>query len=292
MNMRDFIIHEPGNIKEACRLLLEFGGLARIMAGGTDLLVDLKQHNIETSHLVSLAKIAGLRGIEVTGDGVRIGARVSLNEVAESEIIGQWVKALSEAASSMASKQIRNQGTIGGNIASAVPSADIPPVLIAAGASAIIVGMDSERNVPLKNLFYGPRKTVIAEGEILSHVMIPSVGNNTGISYKKFKLRGANALAVASVASSLTLNGNAIEEGRIVLGAVAPVPMVAVGASEMLAGKVASEDLFSKAAAAASGESKPISDIRGSREYRKKLIRVLTEKSLKEAFERAAGRGD
>ena len=292
MKMRDFIIHEPENIGEACRLLLEFGGEARIMAGGTDLLVDLKQHNIEISHLVSLAKIDGLAEVSTMGDELRIGARVSLNEVAESVMVKDWLEALSEAAASMASNQIRNQGTIGGNIASAVPSADLPPVLIAAGAYALIAGMDAERKVPFKELFLGPRKTVINEGEILTHVMIPSIGNNTGISYKKIKLRGANALAVASAASSISMEGDVIREGKIVLGAVAPVPMIAGQASRMLAGRIPSDKLFSAVAAAAADEAKPISDIRGSREYRIKLIRVLAERSLEEAFKRAIVGGD
>lgn len=292
MKMRDFIIHEPENIGETCGLLLEFGGEARIIAGGTDLLVDLKQHNIDTSHLVSLAKIGGLTEITKIGNDLRIGASVSLNELAESAMVRNRLKALSEAAASMASKQIRNQGTIGGNIASAVPSADLPPALIAAGAYVIIADGESERKVPMKDFFYGPRKTAIMEGEILTHVMIPSSGGNTGISYKKFKLRGANALAVASVASSITMEENLIKEGTIVLGAVSPVPMVAKKASEMLLGQLPSAGLFSMVAAVAANEAKPISDIRGSREYRKKLIVVLTERSLEETFKRATGGGD
>jgi len=292
MKMHDFIIHEPDNIGEAIRLLSAFGAEARIIAGGTDLVVDLKQHNIEISHLVSVGKIGGLSEITAIGDELRIGALVSLDEVAENILVKNRLMALSEAAFSMASKQIRNQGTIGGNIASAVPSADLPPALIAAGAYAVIAGENGERKIPMDLLFLGPRKTAIAEGEILTHVMIPYIGKNTGISYKKFKLRGANALAVASVASSLTMEGNTIKEGRIVLGAVAPVPLIAELASEMLAGKVASGALFSEVAMVATGESKPISDIRGSREYRNELIRVLAEQSLHDAFMRATGGGD
>jgi carbon-monoxide dehydrogenase medium subunit len=144
----------------------------------------------------------------------------------------------------------------------------------------------------MSNFFYGPRKTVLAVGEILTQVVIPSIGKKTAIIYKKFKLRGANALAVASVATRITVAGNLIKEGRIVLGAVAPVPMIAELASEMLAGQIPSHNLFFRVAEAAAAEAKPISDIRGSREYRKELIQVLTKQSLDEAFKRATGGGD
>ena len=187
----------------------------------------------------------------------------------------------------MASEQIRNVGTIGGNIASAVPSADIPPALIAAGAFVLIRGEDGERKIPLDQFFLGPRKTILKYDEVLEQVIVPGQPKNSGISYKKVKLRGANALAVAGVAAGVTLKDGVIEDGIIVLGAVAPTPVVAKEASATLKGQTPGNELFEKAAEIAARESRPIDDIRGSKQYRQDLVKVLTKRSLAEAQERA-----
>lgn len=289
MKMRDFTLHEPQSLSEALKLLRIHSGTVRIMAGGTDLLVDLKQDNIRVAHLVSIKGIEGLSGIEEKDGRVRIGALVTLNGVAGSDLVRSRLPALSEAAASMASNQIRNSGTIGGNIASAVPSADLPPTLIAAGASVVIRGENGERQVLFDRFFLGPRRTVLERTDILTHVIIPRLPVNTGISYKKMKLRGANALAVASVAAGMTMSDGVIEDGCIVLGAVAPTPLTAKEASSMLVGQRPSDELFEAAARKAGEESRPISDIRGSAEYRRELVEILTVRAVKEAYERAKG---
>ncbi len=280
-------MHRPQSLTEAFELLRRFQGDAKIMAGGTDLLVDLKQDNIRVQHLVSIAGIGELARIEEKGGSLSVGALVTLNGVAGNVKIRARLPALSEAAASMASNQIRNAGTIGGNIASAVPSADIPPTLMAAGASVILSAPGGEREVPLARFFLGPRKTALREGEILTHVLIPAIPDNTGISYRKMKLRGANALAVASVAAGITVSGGIIDNGILVLGAVAPIPRNAVEASVMLAGKTPSDGLFRDAARQAGQEASPISDIRGSDEYRRELVETLSYRALCEAHERA-----
>ena len=282
-------MHEPQSLSEALKLLRIHSGTVRIMAGGTDLLVDLKQDNIRVAHLVSIKGIEGLSGIEEKDGRVRIGALVTLNGVAGSDLVRSRLPALSEAAASMASNQIRNSGTIGGNIASAVPSADLPPTLIAAGASVVIRGENGERQVLFDRFFLGPRRTVLERTDILTHVIIPRLPVNTGISYKKMKLRGANALAVASVAAGMTMSDGVIEDGCIVLGAVAPTPLTAKEASSMLVGQRPSDELFEAAARKAGEESRPISDIRGSAEYRRELVEILTVRAVKEAYERAKG---
>ena len=289
MRMRDFIFHEPESIEKASELLERFGDDARIIAGGTDLLVDLKQQNITVSHLISISRLDYLNHIEENEGKLKIGALATLNSVAKSERVAGNIKALCEAAGSMASDQIRNVGTIGGNIASAVPSADIPPTLIAAGAAVVVKGADGDRNIPLNEFFLGPRKTAMTNDEILTHVIIPRLPKDTGISYKKLKLRGSNALAVAAVASGITLDGGVIRDGIFVLGAVAPIPMVAEQASEMLKGRMPDDDLFKKASKMASREARPISDIRGSKEYREELVEVLALRAVKEAYARAKG---
>ena len=289
MRMADLIIHEPESAGNAVELLARLGNDARIIAGGTDLLVDLKQQNISVSHLVSLSELGELKIIEEIGGKLKIGALCTLNSIAKNRKIAENLIALCEAAGSMASNQIRNMGTIGGNIASAVPSADIPPTLIASGASVILIGPDGNREVPLSGFFLGPRKTVMAPHEILTHVLVPPIPKNTGISYRKIKLRGSNALAVAAVASRITLEGDIIRNGMFVLGAVAPIPLVAKQASEILKGQVPGDELFIKVSKIASREAQPISDIRGSKEYREEVVEVLALRAVKEAYRRARG---
>jgi carbon-monoxide dehydrogenase medium subunit len=285
MSLLDIRLHKPQSIIEAVRLL---GVLedARLLAGGTDLLVDIKQGLIRVKNLISLQEIEEIRGIEEEKGRIRIGAMVTAHEILSSNLINRYIPALAEAARSMASTQIRALATVGGNIASAVPSADLPPLLIAADAS-VILDCGSPREISLSDFFTGPRTTVCGAGEILTSVFLPLPPRGTGFSYKKLTLREANALAVVGVASRITLSGQRIKKAAIVLGAVAPMPILADKASELLIGKEPSETLFETAAALAKDEGKPISDIRGSAWYRRELIQVLTHRALDEALARA-----
>ena len=281
-------LHEPHSLVDALKLLRELED-TRIFAGGTDLLVELKEGSTEAKHLISLKKIEELKGIKTQDDQIRIGALVTPNELAGSSLIQNYLPALSEASGSMASLQIRSMATIGGNIVSALPSADLPPSLIAADASVSLVCSEDTREVALIEFFRGPRVSVCRGEEILTEILIPIPKGNTGISYQKVMLRKANALAVASVAAKITLNNEKgkIENASIVLGAVAPTPLLALEASEGLQGKVPSDSLFHKAALRAKDECSPITDIRGSIWYRKQIVEVLTRRALKEALSRA-----
>ncbi len=282
-------IHTPQTVVEALGLLAGLRN-ARILAGGTDILVDLKQGLTRASDLISLRNIQELKGIEKKGKTVRIGATATPLEIHSSSLIRQHFPALAEAARSMASAQVRALATIGGNISSAVPSADLPPSLIAADATVELRCAESTREIPLLEFFTGPRETVCRKEELLTSVCIPLPPPNSGISYQKFTLREANALAVASAASRLTLKNKRMEKVLVVLGAVAPTPVLAQETAGFLQGKTPSRDIFEEAAALAVEESKPISDIRGSAWFRKELIRVLTLRSLAQALERAQGK--
>ncbi len=281
--------HSPRTAEEAVQLLSDLKG-ARVLAGGTDLLVDLKQGLTDVKDVISLQDIEELKGITKERNRIRIGATSTPQEILSSSLIRQYFPALTEAAQSMASIQIRTLATIGGNITSAVPSADLPPSLIAADAAVELLCTGSSREVPLSDFFTGPRETVCRTKELLASVFVPLPSSNTGISYQKCTLREANSLAVASVASRLTLKNGKTERAAIVLGAVAPTPVLASKASAHLQGKAPSSEVFEEAAAMAKEEGKPISDIRGSAWYRKELIHVLTRRSLSEAFERAQGK--
>jgi CO/xanthine dehydrogenase FAD-binding subunit len=279
-------LHSPQTLSEALKLMNELED-PRWLAGGTDLLVDLRQGLRTAKHLISLQGIKELKEIEERTGKLQIGAMVTPAQILSSSLVSRYNPALVEAAGSLASAQIRSMATIGGNIASAVPSADLPPPLMAAGASVQLRCLDSSRETFLHEFFGGPRETTCRIGEVLTFIFLPLPPPETGIAYQKIRLREANALAVASAAASITLKAGRIEQAAVVLGAVAPTPLVASKTAEFLMNTIPSESLFQKAASITKEEGKPISDIRGSRWYRRELIQVLTLRALTEAWRRA-----
>jgi carbon-monoxide dehydrogenase medium subunit len=288
MSLLDIKLHKPQSVEEAFKLLGDLED-ARLIAGGTDLLVDIKEGLISAKNLISLQDVQSLRGIREKDGKIRVGAMVTPKEIQADSLINQFVPALSDAVRSMAAGQIRSMATIGGNIASAVPSADMPPPLIAAGAS-VVLESGTSREICLTEFFTDVRETVCGEREVLASVWIPIPPSRTGSSYQKLALREANALAVVGVASQISLSGDKIDTANIVLGSVAPIPVLALKASEFLCGQPPSESLFDKAATLATQAAKPISDIRGSAWYRKELIPILARRSLDMAWARAQER--
>ncbi len=285
MYMPDFEYHAPGTLAEACALLAELGGKATVLAGGSDVLHKMKIGSLVPDHLVSLKNLEELRGIRhEAGRGVVIGALVTHNGIYNSALLQERYLSLPMAAHTMANNQICNIGTIGGNIANASPLADLPPLLVALGAQVKLVGSAGERVVPLEEFITGPGKTSIAPDEILTEVIIPDQPT-TGSTYMKFGLRKSGSLAVVSVAAAVTVQGGTIKDARLALGAVAPVPMRAKKTEEMLRGKAFSDELLEQAATSAAAESKPISDLRGSAEYRRNLVGVLTKRTLRKAID-------
>lgn len=283
MYLPDFEYYAPQTAQEACSLLTQFGSKAKVLAGGTDLMVKLKHGLFTPEVLISLKELSELKEIRYEqGKGVIIGARATHNELVNSTLLNEKYLSLSEAAHQMAANQVRNIGTVGGNIVNAVPSADLPPILIALGASITLVGPKGERTLPLEDYFTGPGKTVMAPDEIVTHFTIPDQPT-TGSNYIKFGLRRSGALAVVGVAAAVTLEGKAIKDARIVLGAVAPVPLRARQAEAALIDKEYSEELLEQIGLIASQECTPISDIRGSAEYRRDMVRVFTKRALKAA---------
>ena len=295
MKLPDIVLHEPETVQEACDLLNEYCPGARVLAGGTDLIVDLKQGRVTgVERLISLKRIPGLDSIDCDGGTIRIGALVTLNQACRAAIIREKLPALTDALELMSAYPVRSVATVVGNIAGAVPSADLAPVFMVAGGEAVLSSGDSERTVRVEDYFLGPRQTVCGECEILTHLVIPEPGPLTGMSYHKFMLREANALAVAGVAAMLALEDGppgTIRECRIALTAVAPKPVVAREAARRLEGKPASLETFREAARVARQEARPITDIRGSAEYRADLVEVLTVRALSEALTRAGSGG-
>lgn len=284
MYLPDFQYYSPQTLPEACSLLSQFGSKAKVLSGGTDLIVKMKQSLLEPEVLVSLQGLTKLKEIYYEqGKGVVIGARATHNELVNSTILNEKYLSVSEAAHQMANNQVRNLGTIAGNIVNAVPSADLPPILIALGATITLVGPKGERTLPLEDFFTGPGKTVIAVDEVVTQFVIPDQPT-TGSKYFKFGLRRSGALAVVGIAAAVTMEGKTIRDARLVLGAVAPIPIRAKQAEAVLIGKDYSAELLAQAGVVAAQECKPIDDIRGSAEYRRDLVRVFTKRALETAI--------
>ncbi len=287
MILTDAEVHEPATLDQAAELLARFGAGARLMMGGTDLLLDLKYGRTEASHLVSLQRIGVLRGIGERDAGIEIGAATTLTDLSQSSAISGRFPIFLDALREMAGPQIRNVSTIGGNLTSAVPSADLPPILMVLGARVTLWSRDGERTLPLEAFFTGPRQTVCRQGEILTRISLPYTPPRFGGAYARFSLREANALAVAGVAAGLVLAGDGkVAAARIGLCAVAPTPIL-VQAASLLVGAELSEAGIGRAAAAAVEASRPRSSIRAQADFRRALVDALTRRTLETAGQRA-----
>lgn len=285
MYMPDFEYHAPKTLVDACVLLDELGEVAIVLGGGSDILHKLKNGHLHPEHLVSLKNMAELRKVRhEPGRGVVIGALVTPDEIYRSRFLQEHYLSIPMTAHEMGNPQVRNRGTIGGNICNASPLADLPPILIALDASVRIVESAGERLVPLETFICGPGKTLIKRDEILAEIIIPDQAT-TGSTYLKFGLRKSGALAVVGVAVSVTVKDGILLDARIVMGAVAPIPMRAKKAEGLLIGQTISDRLLQQAADSAAAECTPITDIRGSAEYRREMVRVLTRRALRKAID-------
>jgi carbon-monoxide dehydrogenase medium subunit len=279
----------PTSLSEALDLLAKYGEKARVIAGGTDLLVSMKKRENVPEHLINLKGIAGLKGIHYDEkEGIRIGALVTLGEIEHSKIVKDKFCALWDAVNVMASPQIRSLGTIGGNLCSAVPSADTAPPLIALGASVNLTGVNGKRSVQVEDFFRGPKESVLQRNEILTQILIPNPPQKSSGTYIKLMRRNALDLALVGVAAYLRLDpkGKVCSEARIALGAVAPIPMRAPMAEQILVNQEINEALAVEAGKAASTLCRPISDIRSSLEYRCSMVEVVTKRAVMDAYRR------
>lgn len=276
---------EPTSIEEAISILSEYDGKAKIIAGGTDLLVQIRNKTIRPEYLVDISRIPKLDYKEENG-GLRIGALTTIRALEKSAELHQRYPVISQAAGQLGSVAIRNMGTLGGNLCNAAPSAETAPALIGLSARAKIVSPDGERVVPLENFFVGPGETVLKKGELLVEIQVPPMLPDTKAVYLKHAIRGTIDLAIVGVAAIVTLEpgSNICKDVKLVLGAVAPTPMRARQAEEIIRGKKIDDALIDKCAQVASDESRPITDVRASQWYRKEMVKVLTRRAIKEAI--------
>jgi CO/xanthine dehydrogenase FAD-binding subunit len=284
--MKAFDLYEPESIEEACAMLEKGNGEAGILAGGTDLLVELKSGLVNLPKVINLKKIEGLDHISFNPkEGIRIGALATWTQILESDEVAACYPVLKQSAQVMASAQIRNMATLAGNICHASPAANGPIPLLLYEAECTIQGTAGKRTIPIGEMFAGVQRNSLKPGEILVeiHIPLPPESSTKG-SYQKFATRKAMDLGIAGVGALVKVNNGSFDFVRIALAAVAPTPIRARKAEEFLKGKGIDDDLIREGAEIASKECSPISDVRASKEYRKELIKELTARAIKECI--------
>lgn len=279
---------EPTSIEEAVSLLTQYKEEAKIVAGGTDLVVDMNKYLINPKYLVSINSIPNLDYIKFEqGQGVEIGATTTVAALQESSELKEKYPMIHQAACQFANMAVRNMATLGGNLCNAAPSADMAPGLIAIvlGAKAKIAGPNGERIIPLEEFFVGVNKTALQTGEILVAIQVPELPNNTKCVYYKYAVKSKSDLPVVGVAVAATIEPKEkiFQDIKIALSNVAPTPMRARNAEDLLKGKKIDEALIDKCAQAAADEANPRpGSIRASAEYKKAMVKVYTKKALME----------
>lgn len=267
--------------QEAAGLLAQHGEAARLLAGGTDLMVAINKRKFKPQVLIYLGD-AGMSGIRLEGDMLLIGAATPFSDILASPLVQEKVPLLAAAARQMASPAIRNTGTIGGNLANASPAADSATPLLALGASLRLVSSQGEREVPLADFFTGPGQSVLGADELITQVKVPGQSPQARWAYRKVGKRKAQSLSVVSVAVYCPLSGGKVNGAAIALGAVAPTPLLARQAASLLEGKALDQELILAAAKAAAQATSPIDDARGTAWYRKRAAEAVVKQLLSE----------
>jgi len=309
--MKKFDYFKPKTIEETLTLLVRYGEKAKLVAGGTDVIVMIKQKKMSPDILISLQGIPGLNEIKYNGF-LSIGPMVTHRMIEKSELIKKDFSALADAVSWLGSIQIRNVATIGGNICTAAPSADTATPLLVLGTQVKIKGLKEERTIPIEEFFKGPGETVLKTGEMIKELNIPKLLPNTGSAYYKLQRRLALDLPILGVSVLLSLDKNKVtcsdmlcttspissilhkmeedqivcKEVRIALGVAAPTPMRAIKAEGLLRGKKLSDELLEEAAETVAKEAQPRDSIRGEAWYRRDMIRVLVKRMAMKSIER------
>jgi carbon-monoxide dehydrogenase medium subunit len=288
MLLPKFDYHQPQTLAETCEILDHYRERARPLAGGTDLLVNLKKKLLRADHLVSLNRVAELEGIEKSDGRLRIGAAALVAEIAESSEVQAVAPALVDSAGALGTPLIRNRATIGGNIGSARPAADLPPTLMAYDATLVLQNGAGRREMPVGEFFKGPGLSCIEPDELIVEIWISIPPGPIGAGYLNLGVRKSQDCNIVNVASYLALDPSekTIESARVVMGSVGPTPLRSASAEALLVGAAPDPELFEQAGRAATADCTPILDFRGSSEYRRAMVSVLTRRTLGIALER------
>jgi carbon-monoxide dehydrogenase medium subunit len=288
--MKNFVYLEPQTVAEACALLKQLGGDAKVFAGGSHLTILMKQGLYEPKTLVNIKKIPQLKGIRYDAtQGLIIGALVTHHEIETSALVKEKFPVLCEAEREVANIRVRNMGTVGGNLASGEPLTDLSQIFIALDGKAKISGPSGQRTIPVEELFVDFYTTTLAEDEILTQVVLPPLPARSGIDYIRFSSSSVVDKPSAGVAVRFTLESmsDAVQTARIVLGCVGATPVRARKAEALLTGKRVTPELAAEAGSIASQECRPTSDLRGSEQYKRAIVRTLVKRAAVKAFERA-----
>ncbi len=293
LGLPEFNYVTPDSVEQTCALLAEHGDGARILAGGSDLLIVMKHKKKLPRTLINVKRIPGLDQISF-GDGgdVSIGALATVQSIQDNPRMAKDFRSVNQAAGLLGTSQIRNIGTIGGNLANASPSAEFGPALLTLGGAIACVGPDGAREIPIADFFLAPGKSSLGPAEMLTETRIPALPGEARCLYLKHSLRRMD-VAIASAAIYMKMEDGLCSDARIALGAVAPTPFRAAGAEALLQGEKIGEglerdELFDEVAETASGECSPIDDFRGYAGYRRKIIRMLVRQGLDQVTEQAA----
>jgi CO/xanthine dehydrogenase FAD-binding subunit len=291
MRLSHFDYCAPATLIEAIDLLQSKGPGARVMAGGTDLLIKMRHAGLKPRAIISLKRIPGLNTIAFDKQrGLIIGATALLADVASHPDILKYYPTVAQAARGTANAQVRNMGTVIGNLCNASPSADNAPTLLAMGAEVHIQGPAGARTLPLEKFFRGPGATALEPFEIVTSIHTPMPAPHSGTAYISLSARGKLDCTAVGAGIMLTLKERVCEDLRLFIGACGPTPVRARGAEKIIRGKELTDDAINQAGVQASEETRPITDVRASADYRSKMVAVLTRRVLREAHKSALER--
>ena len=281
----------PTTINDAVKLLAGKAGVARVLAGGTDLLVQIRTERIAPDLVVDVKRIPAMRAVTAKNGAFRIGAAVSGAELGENKALKKAWPGVVEAANLIGSTQIQGRATLAGNLCNASPAADSVPALVAAGATIAIAGPTGKRTVAVEKIGIGPGKTSLKKGEIVEAILLPKRPPRSGDAYLRFIPRSEMDIAVVGVGVSLTLDAKGVcTAARVALGAVAERVLLVPEAAAALVGGTVDETALERLAAAASAACRPIDDKRGTKAFRIKVAGVLARRAAETALQRARGK--
>ena len=288
MILPEFKYLAPGSAEEAIGLLVQYGEKAKLMAGGTDLINYMKDGVLAPEVIIGLKEIKGMDQIVYDEEkGLTIGALTKLIDIERSDVVKENYPALAEAVHLIASTQIRNKGTLTGNVCNASPSADSVPALFVYGASLTVKGPEGERVIPIGDFYQGFKKLALKPGEMVISITLPPVKENEKAAYLAHTVRKAMDLAIVGVAAKITLDENGVcTDAKIALGAVAISCVRAPQAESVLIGRKITPEIAEIAGREAMKDCKPISDVRASAEYRHDMVRVFTRRAVLAAADR------
>ncbi len=288
--MSEMRFEQPKTAEAASALLASTQGLAKVLSGGTDLLIHMRNGNVKPELVLDVKGIAEMNAITIENGGYRFGAAVSCMQLLENKAFAETWPGVIDGANLVGSIQVRGRATVAGNLCNASPAADTVPAMIAAGAIASVVGPAGRREVPVEQIPAGPGKTTLAKGELIVSFFLPKRAPNSGDAYLRFTPRTEMDIAVVGVGLSLTLDDKGVcTAARVSLGAVAERALLVPEAAAALIGTKVDDAALAKLAAAASAAARPIDDKRGTKEFRIKIAGVLARRAAEKALARAKG---